>query len=343
MKRSFYCLVMCIVFSSHAQERLESHRNSIRPGDKIIKQQMRYTPPGASGANVRWDFSQVDIVDDYYPLLYFRYDRSDTTRMASLEHRTCYYFIQTDEGILHTGYDNHSVTMTFQTPETQLVFPFNYGDTLSAPFCGNGLYYGDMDLVASGRTFLHADAMGTLVTPSNDTLKNVLRIKRTRVYDNVGVENTSMRFENYFWYVTGYRYPVFETMRSIAIIDGEEKEDLTTAFYYPPAWMETLADDPANEAIRNQENPDTELLVSCRIVPNPVETSMSVHFGLSGPAQVSLRLCTPLGQPLAALPQQSLPAGQHTIQFPVSNLNKGNYLLYVQANQYVKILVVIKK
>jgi hypothetical protein len=346
MKQNIYCLFLAfhIVFFAYSQDRcIELHRNAIRPGDKIIKQKMSYTPPGVSGENVQWDFSHVNTVDDYYPLIYFRYDRSDTTRMAGLEHGTRYCFIQTAEGIQHTGYDNHSVSMTFQIPETQLIFPLNYGDTLSAPFDGKGYIHNDMTLTASGRTFLHADGWGTLITPLNDTLKNVLRIKRTRTYDDIGVTNATMRLENYFWYAFGYRYPVFETVRSLAIIDGEEKEDLTTAFYYPPAWMETLSSDPANDTIRNRNNPDAELLISCQIVPNPVKTLMSVHLELSEPAQISLRLCTPLGQLLTALPRQSLAAGQHVVPFPASGLTNGYYLLYVQANQYVKTLVVIKK
>jgi len=343
MKTSFTILFWALgVISLFAQHSLQSKYNMFRPGDKIFKQQMAYTPVGADGKHVLWDFSRLATVDDFYPLIYHRYDRSNPDLIAGWEHRTHYFFKQDDHSILHTGYRNHSVSMAFETPEIQMVFPLHYGDTLSAPFLGNGYYNGEMPLIASGHTCIKADGLGTLITPSNDTLKNVMRIKRTRTYTEVGVENSSMRMETHLWYAPGYRYPIFETTKSFAIINGEEKEDLTIAFYYPPAWMETL-EDPENEAIRTQHQQGNELLSACLVVPNPTDMEFSVHFELSAAANVAIKLYNPLGLPISSLPQCTLPEGQHIIQYSAAGLSTGNYLLYIQANDCIRKLVVIKK
>jgi len=47
-----------------AQHNLQSHLNMFRANDLIFKQQVEYKDPGRSGANVLWDFSQLDVVNE---------------------------------------------------------------------------------------------------------------------------------------------------------------------------------------------------------------------------------------------------------------------------------------
>ncbi|MDR1121950.1 MAG: T9SS type A sorting domain-containing protein [Dysgonamonadaceae bacterium] len=340
------CLSVIIFLSIcnlYSQEALQYHLNGYRPGDKIIKQQMTGIFPGASGRNFIWDFTQADIMDDYYPLIYFRINKGDTIHLGSWEHRTRYLFEQQEQSIWMTGYKNTSAEMAFELPELQMHFPLSYGDTLSAPFHGSGLYYQSTEMTASGRTYIHADATGTLITPGNDTLRNVLRVKRTREYDNIGIEGATMRLETYNWYAPGYRYPIFEVIRSFSMLEGEESEDFSTAFYFPIIAIESLAEDTANEAIREQAQQDRGILLYCQTHPNPVETDCHISFELSTQASVSIRLCNILGLPISSIRQEILPAGLHERSISMNGLQQGNYLLYIQADNYVKKQVVIKK
>jgi hypothetical protein len=339
-----YVLSFCFPTSLFSQTTDVTTLNRFRAGDEIIKQQMEYVSPGAAGRDIVWDFSRLNTIDDYYSLIYYNPTEEDTAHIVGWEHQTQYFYEQRNDSILMTGYNNRSVEMTFVYPELQMRFPLHYGDTLSAAFHGNGLYFQEMEMIASGRTHIKADATGTLIVPGQDTLKNVVRVKRLRVYDNIGVENASMRLETYNWYAPGYRYPVFESVRSTIITENVEKTDYSTAFYFPIAHMESLADDPENEAIRENIKQDQGVLLSCHVAPNPVDSNCTLSFELSVNAQVSIRLCNIVGFPISvAQQQQILPAGQHEKNISMSGLQKGNYVLYIQTNNYVTKQIVIKK
>lgn len=330
------------MFFLSAQPALQAGLNRYRAGDKLIKQQMSYANPGPDGKNVTWDYSNLSTVGDAYPVLYF-YD-ADTLSLTGWEHETHYRYSYREESLFLEGYNNRRMELAFNEPEIQLYFPLLYGDSLSRPFSGEGLYFREHAMVAAGRTTLTADGMGTLITPGRDTLSSVLRIKRIREYEDIGVEGALMRLETYLWYAKGYRYPVFESIRSLVIKEGEETEDLLTSFYYPPSAMQALAEDPENETLREEMLQDSNIFLSCEASPNPVEDTAVLRFELSVAARISAQLCDIVGNPVAGvIPGENLNEGIHERAFSMAGLRRGHYLLHLTANQYVKNLVVIKK
>lgn len=57
-----------LVLSLYAQ--LNADHNSLRSGDVIIKQQVQYKDPGKVGENLLWDFSELELINDQYELVY---------------------------------------------------------------------------------------------------------------------------------------------------------------------------------------------------------------------------------------------------------------------------------
>lgn len=344
MKKIVFYTFLFNTLLSYAQESIQMHLNGYRAGDRIIKQQMEPASPGAEGRDVIWDFSGLTTVDENYPLFFYRELEEDTARIVGREHETRYIYEQKDNSIRLTGYDNRFVEMNFELPEVHLRFPFYFGDTLHSTFSGKGLYYQDSEMVAAGRTYVKADAVGTLITPGADTLTNVLRIKRIRIYDDIGVENAGMRLETYAWYAPGYRYPVFETVRSSVKKNNSEIDDYSVSFYFPPAALEDLAEDPENERIREAAKEDRGILIACRVSPTLVDNECSLFFELSKNAAVTIRLCDIIGNPVSAVMQQTfLPAGEYEKQIPMTGLKSGYYILNIQTDNYKTNMILIKK
>ncbi|GHT25203.1 hypothetical protein AGMMS4957_19580 [Bacteroidia bacterium] len=68
-KAVIFCL-LSIPGMLTAQHSLQSNLNMFRAEDLIIKQQVSYKDPGRAGMNVLWDFSELDVENDDYGLLY---------------------------------------------------------------------------------------------------------------------------------------------------------------------------------------------------------------------------------------------------------------------------------
>jgi len=90
MKRTsaIFFTFFLILLSLNAQNTLQSKYNMFRAGDQIIKQQIEYISPGQSGASVIWDFSKVSIVNEEYPLFFYREQADDLTQIIAWEHET---------------------------------------------------------------------------------------------------------------------------------------------------------------------------------------------------------------------------------------------------------------
>ena len=330
-------------FAVFAQGSISQKRNAYRPGDRIVKQQVEYIDPGRSGKQITWDFSRLNTVNEKYKLVYYLPNKEDSTRIIGMEHQTRYRYELKHDTLWMTGYTNRLTEMTFDSAEAQLRYPFRYGDSLRTVFSGKGLYCQKVDLNARGETLVSVDAQGMLITPENDTLKNVLRVYRLRNYTEIGEDSARMKLETYSWYALGYRYPVFETVKSWIIKGDSTLEDFGTSFYFPIRNLAELAEDPINEAIRKNEANTNNVLLRCSTWPNPVENDVTVNYELSQDARVFFRLCDVAGRSWVSLPEKALSAGAQQEMIPMSGLPSGDYALYIAVDGYVHRVKVIKR
>jgi len=376
MKRNiFFFLPLFLSFHLFAQHSLESRLNMFRTGDEIIKQQVEYKNPGQAGENVVWDFSLLTPINDEYQLLYLE---ADSGKVAGMEHLTKYYYALSNDSLLLWGFENPTTRLENNQPELLLKFPVAYKDRTSCYYHGHGLYCNRLEMDAMGTVQTEADAYGMIVLPDKDTLHNVLRIRtvkyiadelkpiaddyyarsaeakpivsRNRIDERLTTDSTLMAVETFRWYLKGYRYPVFETVRSwVDKLQGAEIEYFGTSFFYPPQEHYYLEEDEENWMIlekerkeRNERNEGNERNernernggevepwegLTCNFYPNPVVSDLDIEIFMPRAGQVRMQLMNRMGLIVWSEEFGAWPEGIHTAQVYMSDLPMGEYVL----------------
>ncbi|MDR1089480.1 MAG: T9SS type A sorting domain-containing protein [Prevotella sp.] len=390
MKTITLTLLMSAGFVLPALGQLNTLHNHYRPGDVLIKQQVEYVNPDEAGENKLWDFSKVKTINDEYTLTYslppllndsvyimgdmhfLKKDVQENELVTGTEHNTMYYYRLTNDSLLQLGHENPAVKLEYTSPMTLMTFPLNYGQTVVSDYKSKGLYSSTVDMQSQGQMITTADAYGKMLLPTGDTLSPVLRVKTiqtildksayTQNPENTGTttepQNTGIQLETCRWYSKGYRYPVFETIRSTKQADNSEI--FSTAFFFPPQDHLYLDTDPDNlalldELFKETEDNDTdkdnttaktvtlENMMTCKIYPNPVESQMNLEYELKQDAKVSFELYSIEGLPVKKIKAQQKVKGTYTEMIDCSNLHPKNYVLRITANSVFVNEIIIKK
>jgi hypothetical protein len=343
-----------------AQHSLQSSQNMFRADDVIFKQQVSYKDPGRMGADVLWDFSRLEVVNDEYELSYSSYN---DTIITGTEHRTQYHYALQNDSLLLWGFDNQTTQLHNVQPELLLKFPVNYGDSVKSCYYAHGKYGNRLEMDAMGAIETAADSYGMLILPSKDTLKHVLRTRTLKYiaeeikpisdsyYDKLEspllissdsierrLAGDSVLFvmETFRWYEKGYRYPIFETVRSWEQHrDSADYEFLNTAFFYPPQEHYYLDDDEDNLAVLdeiageegNSEPVDPWAGLTYNIFPNPVKYTLELEAYLPKPANIHLQLRSTMGLIASDENKGAYQEGVCHFQFDVNSFPVGNYIL----------------
>ena len=364
------CLTLLPLFVS-AQHQLTSQHNLPRPGDEIIKRQVEYKDPGRSSENVLWDFGTLQSRNDGYRLSYIL---SKDSLLAGIEHRTFYYHALTGDSLLLRGYENSTTLMKNEQPELLLRFPVHYGDSTFCYYNGNGKYCDRLKISAMGTVWSKADAHGMMILPGGDTLKNVLRIRtikriaekiepllsynlsdsiRSVASDSIEyrLANDTLLFgvETCRWYAKGYRYPIFETVKSITDKHGKENTFFDTAFFYPPDEHSYLDDDPENLALLEEEEPDDPQNLNpwagltYNFYPNPVINDLNIEIYMPKPGHVQMQLTSRPGLIVWTKDFGIWPEGIHATSIFMGGFPLGEYVLNMWFDDYMIGEIIIKK
>lgn len=353
-----------------AQHSLQSDLNMFRPDDVIIKQQVSYKNPGRTGANVLWDFSNMSVLNDAYELAY---SAGREPVIVGTEHLTQYNYTLAGDSLLLWGFRNQTTQIRNKQPELLLKFPVNFGDSVKTSYYGHGKHGNRLELDAMGTVETHADSYGMMVLPNQDTLKHVLRTrtlkyiakdtkpiseayqqKDTTWYaispDSIDVRlaQDSVIFvtETFRWYAKGYRYPVFETIRSWEQhqnnglkANHKKYEFLATAFFYPPQEQYYLGDE-ANLAVLDSlanENTDPWAGLTYNIYPNPIKTApLNVEMYLPKPvSNILVQVRSTMGAIVLAKKQGYHQEGIYNFQLELGNVPVGNYILDIWLDDHL--------
>lgn len=389
MKRITFTLLMTIGMAYPVFGQLNTLHNHFRPDDVLIKQQVEFTDPGQVGENKLWDFSKVKTINDEYTLVYslppllddsiyimgdmhfLKKDIHDNELVVGTEHNTMYYYRLTNDSLLQLGHENPTIKLEYISPMTLMNFPLNYGQTVLSDYKSKGLYSSTVDMQSRGQMITSADAYGKMILPTGDTLSPVLRVKTIQTIldksaytlnpENIDTasedQDKGIQLETCRWYSKGYRYPVFETVRSTKLNDNSEI--FSTAFFFPPQDHLYLDTDPDNLALleelwnmdkdkSNTNNPTAKTvtldnLMSCKIYPNPVESQMNLEYDLKQDAKVSFELYSIEGLPIRKIKAQQKAAGTYAEAIDCSTLRPNNYILRIIANNLFVNEIIIKK
>ena len=353
--------------------------NSPRSGDEIIKQQVEFKDPGREGENVIWDFGKLKSINNWYSLTYSSPDlldnsyyilgrdtiqaNNDSVRyLIGTEHSTMYYLQVKDNSLYVLGHENVTTSLKYTPSLLSMAYPTNYNEPHQKEYQSKGLYSCRIPFESQGEIKQTADAYGTMIIPSGDTLKNVMRVKtiqtiKETIYDVNNNINTvlNMNVENYKWFSKGYRYPIFETIKTIP--QDSTANEFLTAFFFPPQEHFYLDTDPDNLAVLDslwnidhkipdvtdptEEQPNANL--SYNFYPNPVETTLTVEYYMEKPSSVTISLYSLEGRLIKTIVKPISSSGVYSEQIDCSSLAKGTYIISIGTGYKVYSDKMIKK
>lgn len=356
--------------------------NGPRSGDELVKQQVDFKDPGRRGDNVIWDFGKLQSINDEYTLAYSTpylingeyyimgadtvYPKQSTDKyLIGTEHSTMYYLKNSGYELEVLGHQNATTSLRYLPRLFSLNYPLNYKDSVQSSYESEGLYSCRIPFITKGDVKQEADAYGVMILPSGDTLKHVMRVKTLQtieetIYDvNKNINGVlKMNVENYKWFSKGYRYPIFETIKTYDVSsDSTDSKNFSTAFFFPPQEHLYLDTDSDNLAVLDslwnidhklpdvpdpgKEEPTVNL--SYNFYPNPIDTYLTVEYYLERPSSVTISLYSLEGRLVKTEVKAHVSSGVYSDVIDCSNLVKGTYILSIGTGYKVYSDKVIKK
>ncbi len=366
MRQSVITLFWLIPALCHGQHTLTTSANAPRAGDSLVMRCVTSLPPDLTDNHQLWDLGQCKLGTKRIRQWFSSENQTDTLECLSLNTRSRYMF--RSDTIFHTGHENNLALMYYTHPLPNMKMPMSLGDSISGLFQGWGIYCERLYLRVSGRGHTVADACGTLILPTGDTLQNVLRLRTERVTTLAPIDSihspqklsqvaltTPLSEEEilfrlhgqlplvtdwtYTWYAPGWRYPVAEmTCRS----DRPRYEMIV----FLPEDQIVLGYDMENDLrrqamnedlwLRGRQNPPIgSVITSHHVNYDEHGQTVGVDFTLSLPAEVSLTLCNVMG---VVYHSQIIPGcaeGIHSTTISCAGLPHGQFVLVISAGREI--------
>ena len=187
-----------------AQVSLTAPTSGLRHGDFLCRVEIPYESEGERGEATIWTLP--DIPDDSPDHLQAIRSNGDTIVIYE-EGRMLHYLMRGDT-LYNKGEQSRRAYRILSQERPELVYPFQYGDSISGTYEGDCQYEGRRYAV-SGSGYTMADGMGIL-TDGEDTLRHVLRLHLHDYFEDDYGNGTTERWSRdcFRWYCMGYRYPV---------------------------------------------------------------------------------------------------------------------------------------
>lgn len=244
MRKLILFILLCRCFEGVlAEQIITKETNSPRKGDVLHRQKIEYVNPGDSGLNNLWDLRDMVIMDGTYETAYFTSD----SLLGLKDRKTCYYYKVISDTLFGCGYKNYQTQMYDSVASIEMIYPLRYNDKHTHKFHLKGKYHQICNIEAIGKTIIHADGMGTILFPNNDTITNVIRVSKEHksfvrinrddfIYPIDTLGNTILQHieKTYQWYSTGSRYPILETETHIYRRGNKTLSQHKTAYMFPP-------------------------------------------------------------------------------------------------------------
>lgn len=329
------------VFShSLAQTPLLPESNMMRSGDQIYRQEVEFFDPGEAGQNIVWDLSGVEILEEKESLTFWC--DSDSIRYQTFEPFKILKYEFREDSLLHTGYETSLQQIDYNQPLMLCRYPYTYGDRHVQTFRGNGEYCKRYLLESNGTFESEADATGSIILSTGDTLQHVLRIHTINTSaisqrlagQTIDTLNLKQRIEEkYIWYALGYRYPVFEST-SVTILNNLNPVTCQQKAYSTLFDDQELEDDEINENIRDSlascGQQEKEPCIRYDVIVE--DSAIKIAYTALQDVHIQGILCDRMGL-VYQRATDSCEAGENSIiQIPYRGLKYGVYILYINVN-----------
>jgi len=346
----FLAVLLFVRPSVYSQTTLTAAANAARDGDSLVMRHLDVASPGSAGRGVVWDLSGAD--PGKRCILQYAVDSCSQTALGQY---TSWRTVMSGDTLFLTGFENRHTLMEFDGPLPLLRYPFAYGDSIRGSFHGVGKWCDRTFMRVWGDGVTRADAAGTLILPSGDTLRHVLRTHTLRRTWQASVDSVrtweSLRHaasrdivcvkeaaspvisEEFAWYAPGWRYPV---VRLESTGDAQGTASLATLF--PPVSQAGLPYDMENALLRPLDgfpspekghDPPGGAMTSRSAGYDPASGALTVTFTLSRAAAVSLLVSDVSGVAWRSAERTFGGSGTYTIALNCSGLPRGHYALRV--------------
>lgn len=283
MKKFYLFLVFFIsVGTVFGQFLMKSETHILKTGDKHYFNITNNVEPGDNGANIVWDFSNLEYNSAFTS---FMYGSNETEKASSIpeansvleEFGNLFYFKVSDGIIEQYGTVTKNNTITkFDKPFVKMVFPFNYGDTYSGDFSGTIEGNNDYKATFIGTYLLEADAYGTLLLPNNVIVNNTVRIKTVKEQCYNG-KKCNCKTISYKWYAQDIRYPVLTIIQSSS---SNGTKTFRTAYY---SKVETIEPEKSEKLLNSE-------FISANVYPNPFDGEFTIDYTLLQESNVVIEI-----------------------------------------------------
>lgn len=261
--------------------------------------------PGDAGANVTWDFSNLNEIEE----LTFDYVEPETTlfgyqfpnaTLCGVGEDNYHSFYSVSNGFLnvegYAGYvegANDTLKVIHTDTEEYIPIPFGFGDSHGDVFQGTTEILG-FEATVQGTVDFEADGYGTLILP-NGTYENVIRYRLNRTQENTVLGQTSTTTkEQWGWMSPDYRF--WLCLMEINN-DGFGEEDIV--------WY---AKNPLTLSSQAEERETVE------IYPNPLSIGQALQFNFDSESSAIIELYSLEGKKVESYRMQ-VHAGENRVSF----------------------------
>ena len=332
-RKTMLVTLLALSAPAMAQNFHTTSTNALRHGDILCRVEIPYESEGERGeASV---LTIPDIPDDSPDHLQAIRSNGDTIVIYE-EGRMLHYLMRGDT-LYNKGEQSRRSYRILSQERPELVYPFQFGDSISGSYEGDCQYEG-IRYAVSGSGYTVADGMGIL-TDGEDTLRHVLRLHLHDYFEDDYGNETMERWSSdcFRWYCMGYRYPVMETVITYRH-DGAEQEQTSCATYlYLPVMQMELDEDVPNEELLARLEADGSCgqggqggggsLTSVDASLSSDGQSLTINYSLNSTSDITFYACDIMGNVLGTAHYQNRETGDWQECLTLSRRPIGNALM----------------
>jgi hypothetical protein len=243
-----------------------------------MMQAVEYVSPGNAGMEELWDFSHA-IPNKEVTFVKETISQTDgyNVSITNLQGTNFFYSSNANESIFN-GFQSESVNLAFDKPIKKVNYPFTYGNKLVGYFSGHTHFNNStIEYSRNGSYSTEADAVGTMVMPSGQVLKNVLRLKMIEKYVEQACSAAEVEIIKYAWYIEEYRYPVF-VIHDITTTHADGRVSSQRNSYVTTATLYQAADTPVYESEEPMTVEGKQVDIEHAVYPNPYSDFLHITY-----------------------------------------------------------------
>ena len=325
--------LLALTTPAMAQSFLTTSTNALRHGDILCRVEIPYESEGERGEASVWTLPAIpDDSPDHLQAI-----RSNGDTIVTYERDRMLHYLVRGDTLYNKGEQSRRAYRIFSQERPELVYPFQFGDSISGSYEGDCQYEG-IRYAVSGSGYTVADGMGIL-TDGEDTLRHVLRLHLHDYFEDDYGNETMERWSSdcFRWYCMGYRYPVMETVITYRH-DGAEQEQTSSATYlYLPVMQMELDEDVPNEELLARLEADGSCgqggqggggsLTSVDAFLSSDGQSLTINYSLSSTSDITFYACDIMGNVLGTSHYEGHEAGDWQECLTLSRRPIGNALM----------------